>query len=251
MKKLIKQSIPLVIILIGLTFISSNCKKQGVLLRYNPKMDETVSIKSTIDQIMTIQGQEMTNSITMVMDMTATEKTDSLVTTQAHLKRMTYNTIFMGRTVNFDSDHMEDADPSMAATLKGLLEKNFEIVYDIYGNVISVPEGYPQQQGITAVFPKEMVYEGSQWTRDTESEINGIAALSHGTYTVKKITDKTTELELTGAITAENVEGDISGTMLIDNETGVAITATLNMPTTINTDGTTATIMQTITLTTE
>ena len=251
MKRLFKQTLPIILIFSGVVLCIRNCKAQGVLLRYNTKVGETLTTNTTITQTMSVQGQEMTTTITMKMDMTTTEKTDSLVTTQAHLKRMTYNTNFMERTVNFDSDHLEDADPSIAANFKRLLERNFEIVFDIYGNVISAPEEYPQEQGVTAIFPKEMVYEGSQWTKDSESEINGIAVQSHGTYTVKKITKKTTELEFIGTVTAENVKGDITGTMLIDNETGSALNATLNMPTTINTAGTTATIMQTITATTE
>lgn len=249
MKKLIKHSIPFVLILIGLTFISSNCKKQGVLLRYNPKVDETVSIKSTIDQIMTIQGQEMTNSITMVMDMTATDKTDSLVTIQAHLKGMTLNSNFMGQTVSFDSNHLEDADPTLASNFMTVLDRTFEIVFDIYGNVISMPEDYPDQsQGFTAIYPKEMVYEGSQWTIETDKEISGMEAHYAATYTVKKIKDTQTELELNGNVSSEMLKGDITGTMTIDNQTGVPVYATMNMPITISGS---STLMQTVTITTE
>ena len=96
-----------------------------------------------------------------------------------------------------------------------------------------------------------MVYVGSQWSRETDNQINGLTAHSKGTYTVKSITAKTTELDFTGTITAESINGDINGTMLINNETGLPIRATLDMPTTISTAGITVTLMQTITLTTE
>ncbi len=253
MKRRIKQTLPIILVFVGLALTSSLCKAQGVLLRYNLKVGETVSINTTIDQNMSIMGQEMTTTLTMRMYMTATEKTDSIVTTQAKLKAVTYNANFMGHTVAFDSDHLEDADPSVAESFKGLLDKTFEVVYDIYGNIISAPEEYPQEQGVTAVFPKEMVYEGSQWTRNTKSEINGETAQSVGTYTVKKITEEDTELEITGYINSDSgsIKSDLNGTMLIENETGLPISATLRLPMTITVEGTTMSAMQTISLTSE
>ena len=251
MKRLIKTTLPVILIFIGLALASCNNKSKGVLLRYNTKVGETVILNTAITQSTSFEGEEMSTLITMKMEMTTTDKTDSLVYTQSRLKEMTYKTSIMGETVSFDSNHMEDADPSVAANFQGLLDRTFDIVYDIYGNMVSVPDDYPQEQGVTAVFPKEMVYVGSQWSRETDSQINGITAHSKGTYTVKKITAKTTELDFTGTITAESINGDISGTMLINNETGLPINATMDMPTTISTAGITVTLMQTITITAE
>ena len=253
MKRRIKQALPVILVFVGLALTSSFCKAQGVLLRYNLKVGETISINTTINQNTSIMGQDMTTTMTMKMYMTATEKTDSIVTTQAQLKAMTYNANILGNTVAFDSDHMEDADPSVAASFKELLDKTFDVVYDIYGNIISAPEDYPQEQGATAVFPKEMVYEGSQWTRDTKSEINGEMAHSVGTYTVKKITEKDTELEFTGYINSDSgsIKSDLSGTMLIENETGLPITATMKIPMTMTVEGTPVSMMQTISITSE
>lgn len=251
MKRLIKHTLPVILIFVGLALTSCNNKTKGVLLRYNTKVGETITINTTITQSSDLEGQGMSTLITMKMEMTTTDRTDSLVYTQSRLKEMTFKTSIMGETISFDSNHMEDADPSVAANFQGLLDKTFDIVYDIYGNIVSVPEDYPQEQGITAVFPKEMVYVGSQWSRETDSQISGMAAHSKGTYTVKRITAKTTELDFTGTITAENINGDITSTMLINNETGFPISATMDMPTTISTAGITVTLMQTITLTTE
>lgn len=251
MKRLIKITLPVILIFVGLALTSCNSKKQGVLLRYNTKVGETIILNTAITQSTDFEGQGMSSLITMKMEMTTTDKTDSLVYTQARLKEMTYKTSIMGETISFDSNHLEDADPSVAANFQGLLEKTFDIVYDIYGNIVSVPDDYPVEQGVTAVFPKEMVYVGSQWSREADSQINGITAHSKGTYTVKRITAKTTELDFTGTITAETINGDISGTMLINNETGLPINATMDMPTTISTAGITVTLMQTITITAE
>ena len=251
MKRLIKHTFPVILIFVGLVLTSCNSKKNSVLLRYNTKVGETLTTNTTISQSTSFQGQDMSTLITMKMEMTTTDKTDSLVYTQAQLKEMSYKTSFMGETVSFDSNHMEDADPSVAANFKNLLDRTFDIVFDIYGNIVSAPEDYPQEQGVTAVFPKEMVYVGSQWIRETDNQINGIATHYKGTYTVKKITAKTTELDFAGTVTAETLNGEISGKMLIDNETGISISATLDMPTTISSAGTTLTLMQTITLTTE
>lgn len=283
MKKSIKQTLPAILVLIGLAFASCNSGKQespksdtkndsttvqnktdnsvddavtlksssdGILLRYNPKLDETVSIKTTIDQVITVLGQKGTSNITMTMNMTATNKTDSLVTTQAQIKEMSVNSDVMGQKISFDSKHMEDVDPTIAGNFISLIDKTFEIVYDIYGNPVIVPEEYPKEQGVTAVFPKEMVHEGSQWTRDTESEISGMTAHSVATYTVKKINEKTTEIELSGNITADMVMGDMSGTMIIDNETGLPISATIEIPAKTTGD-IPMTMNQTVTITSE
>lgn len=251
MKRLIKHTLPVILIFVGLALTSCNNKTKGVLLRYNTKVGETITLNTTITQSSDLEGQGMSTLITMKMEMTTTDKTDSLVYTQSRLKEMTYKTSIMGETVSFDSNHMEDADPSVAANFQGLLDRTFDIVFDIYGNVVSAPEDYPQEQGFTAVFPKEMVYVGSQWSRETDNLINGIAAHYKGTYTVKKITAKTTELDLTGTVTADALNGEFSGKMLIDNETGITISASMDMPTTISTAGITVTLMQTITITAE
>ena len=251
MKQLIRHTLPVILIFVGLALTSCSSKAQGVLLRYNTKVGETVTLNTAITQNTDLEGQGVSTLITTKMEMTTTDKTDSLVYTQSRLKEMTYKTSIMGKTISFDSNHMEDADPSVAANFQSFLDRTFDIVYDIYGNIVSVPDDYPQEQGITAVFPKEMVYVGSQWSRETDSQINGLSAHSKGTYTVKSITAKTTELDFTGTITAESINGDINGTMLINNETGLPIIATLDMPTTISTTGITVTLMQTITLTTE
>lgn len=274
MRKIIKQTLPAILVLIGLAFASCNSGKQespretkngrtktnissndaigsdGILLRYNPKLGDTVLIKTTIEQAITILEQEGNSNISTTMKMTATNKTDSLITIQAKLKEMSMNSDILGQNISFDSKHMEDADPAIASNFMSLLDRTFEVIYDIYGNPVSVPEDYPQEQGVTAVFPKEMVHEGSQWTRDTESVVSDITTHSVATYTVKKIYEKTTEIELSGSITAELIKGDMSGTMIIDNETGLPISAIIEVPTKITGD-IPMTMNQTITITTE
>ena len=281
MKKNIRQTLPAILMIIGLAFASCNTgnqesknsdeKKdtteqngtttandvvdqnrdsQGILLRYNPKLGDTTLAKTVIEQSITVMGQKGTNNMSMTMSMTATNKTDSLVTTQTRIEEVSLNSNILGQSYSFDSKLIEDADAELPAPVKDILEQTFEVVFDIYGNPVIVPEGYPQEQGITAVFPKEKVCEGSQWTRDAENAINGITTHTVGTYTVKKITEKTTEIEFNGTITAETIQGDVTGIMTIDNETGILITATMVMPMTMTGD-IPMTINQTITMTTE
>lgn len=281
MKKNIRQTLPAILMIIGLAFASCNTgnqesknsdeKKdtteqngtttandvvdqnrdsQGILLRYNPKLGDTTLAKTVIEQSITVMGQKGTNNMSMTMSMTATNKTDSLVTTQTRIEEVSLNSNILGQSYSFDSKLTEDADAELPDPIKDILEQTFEVVFDIYGNPVIVPEGYPQEQGITAVFPKEKVCEGSQWTRDAENAINGITTHTVGTYTVKKITEKTTEIEFNGTITAETIQGDVTGIMTIDNETGILITATMVMPMTMTGD-IPMTINQTITMTTE
>lgn len=260
MKKHIKQTLPA--ILIGLAMVLASCnsgqkspksesQSEGILLRYNPKLNETVTIKTVIEQNMSVMGQEGTTTITMMMDMTATEKTDSLVTVVSQMTEMSLNSNIMGQNISFDSKHMEDADPTLASNLNETLQKTFEIVYDIYGNVIQMPEDYPNKdQGFAAVFPKEKVCVGSQWNIENDNTINNLPMHSSATYTVKEITETTTEIEIEGKITSEVVEGDLTGTMTIENETGIPITAEMNMPTKFIMDSSSS-MIQTITITKE
>lgn len=281
MKKTIRQTLPAILMIIGLAFASCNTgnqeskngdeKKdtleqhgtttandvvdqnrdsQGILLRFNPKLGDTILTKTVIEQSITVMGQKGTNNMSMTMSMTATNKTDSLVTIQSRIEEMSLNSDILGQSYSFDSKLIEDVDPELAAPVKDMLEQTFEVVFDIYGNPVIVPEDYPQEQGITAVFPKEMVYVGSQWTRDAENAINGITTHMVGTYTVKKITEKTTEIEFSGTVTAETIKGDATGIMTIDNETGIPITANMVMPMSMTGD-IPMTINQTITMTTE
>ena len=251
MNKLIKQTWPILLVIIGLALAScnSNKNKEGILLRYNPKVGETVAFKTVIDQSIEVQGQKMKTNISMTMDMTAIDKTDSLVTTQASIEEMCFSSDIMGQTFSFDSKHMDDADPAMAANFKDILGKTYEIVYDIYGNAVSMPEDFPNNnQGISAIFPKEMIYEGSEWTINADQTINDMSVETDATYKVKKIAKETTELELDGKLSSTLVSGTMTGTMIIDNQTGLPKTATLTMP--MSMSGVSS-ITQTVTITTE
>ena len=260
MKKLIKQTLPA--ILIGLALVLASCntgqksqksetQSEGILLRYNPKLNETVSIKTVIEQNMSVMGQEGTTTITMTMDMTATKKTDSLVTIVSQMKEMSFNSNIMGQNISFDSKHMEDADPILASNINETLQKTFEIVFDIYGNVIQMPEDYPNKdQGFAAVFPKERICVESQWNIENDNIINNLPVHSSATYTVKEITETTTKIEIEGKIASEVVEGELTGSMTIENETGIPITAIMNIPTRFTMDSSSS-IVQTITITKE
>ena len=248
MKKLFRQAMPFVLILIGLSLASCKSDNQGVLLRYNPPLGEPITFVTTMNQSMDLFGQQMTTNMNMTMVMTATEKTDSLITTQARLDEITLTSDVMGQAISFDSKHMEDADPELASSFKDLLGKTFEIVNDIYGKAVSMPEDFPNKdQGFMAIYPKEMIHEGSEWTVEADNEINDMKMHTVMTYTVKKITKEKTEIELVGKIKSEMAKGEITGNMMINNQTGMPKTCELNMP--LKVSG--ATINQTVTMTTE
>lgn len=262
MKKLFKQTMPLVLILIGLAFTSCNSKnkseeqeaqqteaeQQGILLRYNPQIGEPITYTTTIEQSLNFFGQQSTTNMNMIMVTTATEKADTLITAISRLEEMVFSSDMMGQHVSFDSKHMEDADPALASTFKDIIGKEFEIVSDIYGNVVSMPEDFPNNdQGFAAIFPKERIQEGSEWTVENENVINDMEMQTVMTYTVKEITKDRTKIELNGTVKSDMAEGEMTGDMEIDNQLGIPKICKINMPLTISG----IPINQTITIATE
>lgn len=224
MRKNIKQLFPILFILLGLFLSSFNSDKKGVVLRINPELGKTYSYKTIMTQVTFIKGQMISTFTGTTMDMTATEKTDSLVTFQSQATWLKYKQTMMGQTISFDSDHPEETSPQLAKTATNfdkLRAKTFSLVYDVYGNVVSLPEEYPNSnQTFTPIFPKEEVFEGCQWTSESDALINGINTKNVTTYAVKSITDNETEIEITGTIASETMNGTINGNMMLNNKTG-------------------------------
>lgn len=248
------------LVVIGLNLSSCTSSKRSVLLRYNPKLGETISSTVIIKQKVGVDGQSpafpVTTEIIMTMDMTATDKADTLVTTNAQLKSMSFKSSMMGQTMYYDTDHLEELNPESAKILEELKKKTFEIVFDIYGKTISVPEDYPNKDmKFAPILPKEKVSKGSQWTVELDTKINDMEIHSIDTYTVKKITKKETEIEMNGIIASEICSGNLTGNMTIDNETGLTTFWKMTMPLsmTLSANGVPykSTLLQTITLTIE
>ena len=111
-----------------------------------------------------------------------------------------------------------------------------------------MPEDFPNSdQGIAAIFPKEKIHKGSEWTIETDNKVNDMEMHIVMTYTVKEISKEKTNIELNGTVKSDLAEGEMTGDMVIDNSNGIPMNCKINMPLTISG----ISVNQTITITTE
>ena len=255
MKKHITIILSAIVALTMVSFMAND----SVLLRFKPQVGKTMTLnmKSTQIMKMNVQGQSVSNSQTIESktEMTATKLTADSVFCMAKIKsmKMTQNT--MGMTMTYDSEHPENTSPMLAGVTKqfqNAIDKELQVVFDPLGNTIKMPsENIPTN---SAVYPEEAVSVGSQWTSDNTQNIGGIEVVMTATYTVTKITKKETFIDMESVIKSDVASGTNSGSMVIENATGLTKSSTIktNMTMTISEQGlsipTTVTATTTLTI---
>ena len=240
MKKHITIILSAIVALTMVSFMAND----SVLLRLKPQVGKTMTINMKSSQIMTmnVQGQSMNNSQTIEskMEITATNVTADSIFSVSKMKsmKMTQNT--MGMTMVYDTEHPEDANPMLAGAMKPFqdaIDKEIPFVFDPQGNPLKMPsENIPN---ISATYPVEAVSVGSQWTANNTQNIAGTDIVMTATYTVTKITKKETTVNVESVIKSDIASGTNSGSMVIDNATGLTKTSTIktNMCLTISEQG--------------
>lgn len=240
MKKHITIILSAIVALTMVSFMAND----SVLLRLKPQVGKTMTINMKSSQIMTmnVQGQSIANSQTIESktEMTATNITADSIFCTAKMKSMKMTQSAMGMTMTYDTEHPEDANPMLAGAMKSFqdaIDKEIPFVFDPQGNPLKMPsENIPN---ISATYPKEAVSVGSQWTSDNTQNIAGTDIVMTATYTVTKITKKETTVNVESVIKSDIASGTNSGSMVIDNATGLTKTSTIktNMSLTISEQG--------------
>lgn len=241
MKKHITIILSAIVALTMVSFMAND----SVLLRLKPQVGKTMTINMKSSQIMTmnVQGQSMNNSQTIEskMEITATNVTADSIFSVSKMKSMKMTQNAMGMTMVYDTEHPEDANPMLAGAMKSFqnaIDKEIPFVFDPQGNPLKIPSKNIIPN-ISASYPIEAVSVGSQWTTDNTQSIAGTEIVMTTTYTVTKITKKETTLSIEGVIKSKDASGSNSGSMVIDNATGLAKSSTVktNMSLTISEQG--------------
>lgn len=229
--------------IIALTFVSFMVN-DSVLLRFKPQVGKTMTCKVKTSQIMNmnVQGQSMTNSQNseLKIQMTATKVTNDSVFCTAQMKSMKMTQNAMGMTMTFDTEHPENTSPMLKGAVKtyqDAIDKDIKVVFDPLGNTLKMPSD--KLPSFSAIYPEKAVSVGSQWTSTNSQNIAGADVAVTTTYTVAKITKKETTLNMESVIKADIANGTNTGTMVIDNATGMAKSSTIktNMDVTISEQG--------------
>lgn len=240
MKKHITIILSAIVALTMVSFMAND----SVLLRLKPQVGKTMTINMKSSQIMTmnVQGQSIANSQTIESktEMTATNITADSIFCTAKMKSMKMTQSAMGMTMTYDTEHPEDANPMLAGAMKPFqdaINKELQVVFDPLSKTMKMPsENIPN---ISATYPVEAVSVGSQWTADNTQNIAGTDIVMTATYTVTKITKKETTVNVESVIKSDIASGTNSGSMVIDNATGLTKTSTIktNMSLTISEQG--------------
>ncbi len=240
MKKHITIILSAIVALTMVSFMAND----SVLLRLKPQVGKTMTINMKSSQIMTmnVQGQSIANSQTIESktEMTATNITADSIFCTAKMKSMKMTQSAMGMTMTYDTEHPEDANPMLAGAMKPFqdaIDKELQVVFDPLSKTMKMPsENIPN---ISATYPVEAVSVGSQWTADNTQNIAGTDIVMTATYTVTKITKKETTVNVESVIKSDIASGTNSGSMVIDNATGLTKTSTIktNMSLTISEQG--------------
>ena len=240
MKKHITIILSAIVALTMVSFMAND----SVLLRLKPQVGKTMTINMKSSQIMTmnVQGQSIANSQTIESktEMTATNITADSIFCTAKMKSMKMTQSAMGMTMTYDTEHPEDANPMLAGAMKPFQDaigKELQVVFDPLSKTMKMPsENIPN---ISATYPVEAVSVGSQWTADNTQNIAGTDIVMTATYTVTKITKKETTVNVESVIKSDIASGTNSGSMVIDNATGLTKTSTIktNMSLTISEQG--------------
>lgn len=259
-----KTIISLLLILIGLSSLPLQAQKE-VTVRLNPKVGVTYTakVKNTMMNLMEIQGQSMTmtQSMETTSSYTAKNVSEQEVTIEGQNDALKLSISQMGMALTYDSEHPEKTSPLIADQSEELasnLNKPYTMSFDALGRRISDDEEPDMAQigSIVVQLPEEPLKAGSTWTTSKKQQVSGTDITASMTYTVTKISKRSIDIEVKGAIEGgEEANGTFDGTASIDPETGLITKSSIkqNISTTISEQGLTipVTINGTTTVTLE
>ena len=230
MKKTLRRTAPVALVLIGLATLSFMAK-DGITLRLKPQQGKTYTIttKANMMMMMEAQGQTMnqTQSMEYRQSFTAKNVTAKDVELETKIEAMKMSISQMGMKLEYDSEHPEKTSPMLAgqtAEMDKAVNKTGTVKYDVMGHVIdSLDLEMSQLGGVIIQLPEEELGVGSTWSVDKSQNVSGSEMNVHYTYTVTSISKKSVDLTVTGNVTgkgAEEITGSYNGTASIDAQQG-------------------------------
>ena len=221
------------LVLLFITAITLGVSAQeSVVLRYNYKKGDIYEIKMKMTQEMGAIMAQTTN--TVMSQKTVAVKGDTIVN-ESKIIKMTMDMVQGGQVMNYDSskkdDELDDMGKMMKTQMAPILSAVITSKSSALGDVLDVTivPNLPQvaqmgKQNSSVVYPKESVKIGTTWSENKNE--SGMTMKIE--YTVKTISEKEVILAIGGNISGM-ATGTISGDMIIDKSSGVAVNSKLQM----------------------
>lgn len=226
-------------LLILFLVISANISlaQDSVLLRLNYEKGATYGVSMKISQDM---GAIMSMGMTMNMNIKVIDVIEDTYDSEMRFTNITMDMLQGGNVMSFDSSKSDgDLDEAgkmmknqMAPMLKAVVfskGNNLGEVIEakVEPNVLGMEDLANQSSNI--VYPEEAIKVGSTWSMSKKQK----GMVMDFIYTVKSITKDNVVLDLSGKV-SEMATGTITGSMIIERESGIAIDSQINMDMSIN-----------------
>lgn len=247
MKKTLRRTAPVALVLIGLATLSFMAK-DSITLRLKPQQGKTYTItsKASMMVMMEMQGQatNQTQSMETRQSFSAQSVTEKETLIETKIEALKMSISQMGMKMEYDSEHPEKTSPMLAgqtAEMDKAINKTGTVKYDVMGHVIdSLDLEMSQLGGVIIQLPEEELGVGSTWSVDKSQNVSGTEMNVHYTYTVTAISKKSVDLNVTGTVTGSNeATGTYTGTASINPKTGIITSSSIksNMSMTLSQQG--------------
>ncbi|PQJ19930.1 DUF6263 family protein [Tenacibaculum sp. SG-28] len=216
-----------------LLFTTVTFAQESVMLRLNYTKGDTYASEMSMSQMGA--GGAMSTNMSMKMIQNITEASEAGYSCNIKFDKIAMQMNQGGQKMSYDSSKGDaDLDP-MSKLLKSQMDPVLSAVISMKGNSLGevletkVEPNIPgadqfTNQSSNVVYPKEAVTVGSSWEmKDTKQGMNFAY-----TYTVAAITKAVVSLKVSGKVTGV-ADGDITGNIEIDRNSGVPVASKLNM----------------------
>ncbi len=227
MKKSAKTVLAIVamVAFVSMSFMAA----KGLVLKLNLQKGEnyTVTVKSSQTIVMSIQGQNMTQGMTM-------EQTGILNVTDKNTVLSKWDAVYfkasaMGMDMIYDSKHPENTNPMIKAQVKpyeDMLNEDATYKFDEQGkNLESTAneKSVGPAESVIKELPKDELVKGYSWTKEGEKEAQGAMVKTTTTLTVKEVTKKNVIVDYVGKGSADEVSMSFSGTLTYNIANGMVV----------------------------
>ncbi len=216
-----------------LTAVLVSTAQESTLLRINYKKGDSYKMKMEMNQDMGGVGMKM--DMLMEMNMDVISVTDTINNTKTSFKRIVMNMDQKGMKMAYDSnksdDELDDFGKRLKAQFEPLLSATIMTKSNNLGKILemtfepdspALKQFADQSSGV--IYPDKKIKVGDTWTASQDK--NGIKI--NFIYTVKAIEKEKVLLDLSGSVSA-GAEGEITGSMTIDRDSGIPLESIINM----------------------
>jgi len=234
-------------------------QKAAVKLVFEQGKVFTVNVSSTSTVSQEAMGQAIDFSVNANVQhrFRVTNSTEDNTTLHHDLQRITYDFEGMGQSQKFDSDNPKDLNSQLAAPIKEMLGKSYDMIIDPSGKVLMAkPETIELSKGndgsalisgllreqaslvfpprknepsFFKILPETEVGLNEGWVEskiigeDTTSTSFTLTAITDTTYIIdfKGTANSTTKAEMMGMETVTKMNDHFTGTIIVDKATGV------------------------------